>query len=165
LQQMTESSSGPCAKSKLFLPHSAQARSMRIGLGVLRIERRHKSALLPKLAFNGQLQLLGLVDRIAIAVRIDIVRFGKSAFVIEAVQSIIAHAPLAIESLARHSLRIRFPESRTYVANVPFHPKSPRQPSTHCGLKQIDYTADCDGPVGPFWVLLVSALEKKGSSQ
>ena len=77
---------------------------MRIGLGVLRIERRHKSALLPKLAFNGQLQLLGLVDRIAIAVRIDIVRFGKSAFVIEAVQSIIAHT--------RRSQLSRWPDIR-----------------------------------------------------
>jgi hypothetical protein len=68
LQRITASSAGPCARSKLFLPHSAQASSMRMRLSVLRFERRNKSPLLPEFAFDRQLQFLGLVDCFAVAV-------------------------------------------------------------------------------------------------
>ena len=75
------------------MPHSAQLRSMRIGFGVVRIERRDEAGLMPKFAFDGQLQFLGLVDRVVVALRNDVVRFRKPAFIVETIEPILAHEP------------------------------------------------------------------------
>jgi hypothetical protein len=50
LQQMTESSAGPCPRSKLFLPHTAQVNSIRIA----RLKHADHAAMLPQFAFDGQ---------------------------------------------------------------------------------------------------------------
>jgi len=94
---------------------------MRTGFGVLRIERRDKAAMLPKLAFDRQFQLSGLTNRIFITVRNDVVRFRKPALVSEAVESILTHTHAAhiLSRLSPLSLRYRFPNSKTVRAPAP----------------------------------------------